>query len=191
MAREAGLSVPRTIVTTRKSELARFREENRDIICKAISEAIIISDIDYGYIYNYTHVLSDSTFDKLGETFPVSLFQHKIEKKYELRVFYLNNEFYAMAIFSQADTQTSVDFRRYNHEKPNRTVPYSLPDSIKRCLAALMKVAGLNTGSIDMAVNQNNEYFFFEVNPVGQFGMTSYPCNYYLEKKIAEYLTNE
>jgi len=191
MAREVGLSVPRTLVTTRKKELAKFRENNKDIICKAISEAIIIADIDLGYIYNYTHILSDSTFDKLDDTFPLSLFQNKIDKKYELRIFYLNGDFYPMAIFSQADAQTSVDFRRYNSETPNRTVPYTLPPAVKERLAALMGKGGLNTGSIDMAVSQNNDYVFFEVNPIGQFGMTSYPCNYYLEKKIAEYLINE
>jgi ATP-GRASP peptide maturase of grasp-with-spasm system len=189
MAREIGISVPRTLLTTRKGELARFREGKSDIICKAISEAILIADIDYGYIYNYTNVLSDGLFDKLNETFPLSLFQHKIEKKYELRIFYLHGQFYSMAIFSQADEQTSVDFRRYNRKKPNRAVPYALPAHIKEKLAELMKKIGLDTGSIDMAVNQDDEYFFFEVNPIGQFGMTSHPCNYYLEKKIAEYLT--
>ncbi|HEX9511691.1 MAG TPA: grasp-with-spasm system ATP-grasp peptide maturase [Puia sp.] len=191
VAREVGISVPRTLVTTRKRELAKFRENNKDIICKAISEAIHIGDINFGYIYNYTHVLSDSSFDKLNETFPLSLFQNKIDKEYELRIFYLNGDFYTMAIFSQSDTQTSVDFRRYNSEKPNRTVPYTLPPAIKERLAELMNRIGLNTGSIDMAVSQNKEYVFFEVNPIGQFGMTSYPCNYYLEKKIAEYLINE
>jgi D-alanine-D-alanine ligase-like ATP-grasp enzyme len=46
----------------------------------------------------------------------------------------------------------------------------------------------LNTGSIDIIKDNNGEYIFLEVNPVGQFGMTSIPCNFYLEKKIAEYL---
>jgi hypothetical protein len=53
-----------------------------------------------------------------------------------------------------------------------------------------MKQLNLNTGSIDMAVNTENEYVFFEVNPIGQYGMTSVPCNYNLDKKIAEYLIN-
>jgi D-alanine-D-alanine ligase-like ATP-grasp enzyme len=51
-----------------------------------------------------------------------------------------------------------------------------------------MNKLDLNCGSIDMIVTPKNEYVFLEVNPVGQFGMVSYPCNYNLEKKIAEYL---
>ncbi len=48
----------------------------------------------------------------------------------------------------------------------------------------------LNCGSIDMIVNTKNEFIFLEVNPVGQFGMVSEPCNYFLEKKVAEFLLN-
>jgi hypothetical protein len=34
----------------------------------------------------------------------------------------------------------------------------------------------------------NGDIYFLEVNPAGQFGMVSTPCNYYLEEKIAEVL---
>jgi hypothetical protein len=36
----------------------------------------------------------------------------------------------------------------------------------------------------------NKELVFLEINPVGQFGMVSHPCNYYLEKRIAQNLIN-
>ena len=39
-----------------------------------------------------------------------------------------------------------------------------------------------------MILNKNNEYVFLEINPVGQYGMVSEPCNYFLDKKIAHYL---
>ncbi|MPT35513.1 MAG: hypothetical protein E2604_10600 [Flavobacterium sp.] len=55
-------------------------------------------------------------------------------------------------------------------------------------LKKLMKVLKLNSGSIDMLVSSNNEYVFLEVNPIGQFGQVSKPCNYYLEKQIAKEL---
>lgn len=46
----------------------------------------------------------------------------------------------------------------------------------------------LNCGSIDMILGNDGLYYFLEVNPVGQFGMVSGPCNYYLERKIANFL---
>ena len=36
-----------------------------------------------------------------------------------------------MAIFSQLDEKTKYDFRNYNHGKPNRNIPYKLPEDIK------------------------------------------------------------
>ncbi len=50
---------------------------------------------------------------------------------------------------------------------------------------------GLDTGSIVLIKSKDDQWYFLEVNPVGQFGMVSYPCNYYLERKIAEYLVQK
>jgi D-alanine-D-alanine ligase-like ATP-grasp enzyme len=48
-----------------------------------------------------------------------------------------------------------------------------------------MRLTNLDCGSIDLIYSTDEKYYFLEVNPVGQFGMVSYPCNYQLEKKIA------
>lgn len=90
-----------------------------------------------------------------------------------------------MAIFSQNDSQTKIDFRNYNHSTPNRNVPYKLPEELEHKLTNLSKKIGINCGSIDMIVTKNDDYIFLEINPIGQFGMVSNPCNYYLHEKIA------
>ena len=58
-------------------------------------------------------------------------------------------------------------------------------------LLKLMKKLGLNFGSIDMIKAKNGEYYFLEVNPVGQFGMVSHPCNFSIEKHLAELLISK
>lgn len=95
-----------------------------------------------------------------------------------------------MAIFSQSDFQTEVDFRNYNYDYPNRTVPFKLPDALESKLNKLADFFGLTTGSFDIIKTTDNQYIFLEVNSDGQFGMVSYPCNYYLEKKVATELIN-
>jgi ATP-GRASP peptide maturase of grasp-with-spasm system len=125
---------------------------------------------------------------KVKINFLPSLFQSKIEKRYEIRAFYLDGKCYSMAIFSQSDNQTKVDFRNYNYKKPNRNIPYKLPFEIENKLSKLMNELGLKNGSIDLIKGIDNKYYFLEVNPVGQFGMTSHPCNYNLEHKIFEKL---
>ena len=51
-----------------------------------------------------------------------------------------------------------------------------------------MKRLKLNCGSIDLIKAKDGNLVFLEVNPTGQFGMTSTPCNYNLHKKIANKL---
>jgi glutathione synthase/RimK-type ligase-like ATP-grasp enzyme len=143
---------------------------------------------EYGY-YSYTEKISKSFIDSLPDTFHPSMVQKQIDKQWELRIFFLEGQFYAMAIFSQETAATAVDNRKnFDANCLPRRVPYLLPEKIKRQLCKLMTKLKLNTGSIDMIVTKSNEYYFLEVNPIGQFGMVSQPCNYYLEKKIAKSL---
>lgn len=183
IARTIGLKTPEDLIFSNSSFFQKKQNEN--YITKSISGRGMFS-FDNFTIYNYTRLID---FNKVkGKHFFPSLIQNYIEKKYELRIFYLEDEFYSMAIFSQKDKTTTIDFRNYNSETPNRTVPFLLPESIKKGLIELTKKIGINSGSIDMIVTPENDYIFLEVNPVGQFGMTSYPCNYNLEKRIAEFL---
>ena len=51
-----------------------------------------------------------------------------------------------------------------------------------------MNEIDLNTGSIDLLLTGKGDYYFLEVNPVGQFEWLNYYGNFFLEKKIAEEL---
>ena len=63
---------------------------------------------------------------------------------------------------------------------------------LKKWHISIYKVAHFNfsiiklkNGSIDIIRGVDNNYYFLEVNPVGQFGMVSNPCNYNIEEKFA------
>ena len=126
--------------------------------------------------------------EELPETFYLTLFQEELEKEYELRIFCLDGDVYGMAIFSQLDQKTKVDFRNYNLSRPNRVVPYAVPAAVHTKINYLLANLGLTNGSVDMVRTVAGEYVFLEVNPTGQFGMVSEPCNYYLEQRMAEFL---
>ncbi|MCK8481927.1 grasp-with-spasm system ATP-grasp peptide maturase [Psychroserpens algicola] len=181
-ARELGLPIPETHILTKKSEYDKLVKKG-NLITKAISNGATV-DVDNEKFVGYTATV-ELLPEIMNESFSPSLFQSKIEKKYEIRSFYLSGKFYSMAIFSQGDHQTEVDFRRYNDKAPNRTVPYQLPKEIEVKLAQLAQSFGLNTGSFDLIKTIDNDYVFLEVNPGGQFEMVSKPCNYNLEKRIA------
>lgn len=185
-AKEIGLDIPTTLITKSIEQLIDFKKEFSRIIAKPISESRSIPFNDT-YYSNLTIEITDEMIAE-AEKFPVSLFQEFLDKEFEIRVFYLDGVCYSMAIFSQNDPKTRIDFRAYNHEKPNRRVPYKLDESLIISIGKLMSKLGLQTGSLDFVKTKDNRMVFLEVNPVGQFGMISYPCNYFIEDKIANYL---
>lgn len=184
IAKKIGFLTPKSYIVTDRAMLPN----NKDLITKTINGNGLIE-----YSKNITSQLftKQITKNNIPNKFGISYVQEQIDKKYELRIFYLRGEMWAMAIFSQSDPKTKVDFRHYNRKKPNRTVPYSLPDKLKFKIRSLMCELNIDTGSIDIIVDKDMKYYFLEVNPVGQFGMVSYPCNYNIEKRIAEILSYE
>lgn len=189
LAKKCGLKIPYSNVNTTKKEIEKSLELFPELIVKPLSECIIIYFEDKNYKM-LTKTINNKNIKSIPNNFSPSLIQERINKKLEIRCFYFYGEFYAMAIFSQKNKNTREDFRNYDNEKPNRNVPYTLPKIIEEKISLLMKMLKFNTGSIDLLLDINNEYYFLEINPEGQFGMVSYPCNYYIEKKIAVFVKN-
>ncbi len=90
-----------------------------------------------------------------------------------------------MAIFSQFDNATKVDYRKYTN---NRNVPFNLPQIVEKKIVNLMNLLSLDSASLDLIKGLDGMYYFLEVNPSGQFGNVSYFCNYYIEHNIVNYL---
>lgn len=186
MAKSLGINVPDTYVVTKKSQVKEQIDRYGAIILKPVSE--VFDEIEENWrLTTYTKSIGKKDLETLPDTFAHTLIQNEIKKKYEIRSFYLQDYFYSMAIFSQDDNQTKTDFRKYNFTKPNRTVPYKLPKNIEDRLRRLMKMNNLRTGSIDLIYTTKGDFVFLEINPIGQFGMVSDPCNYNLYKLVAEY----
>jgi ATP-GRASP peptide maturase of grasp-with-spasm system len=178
-ANEIGFDIPEYYLAENTRDL-----EIGNSIIKTINGNAVLDEIKKNSDgFMYTSVVDG--YEK-GDFF-ITFFQEKIEKEFEVRTFYLNGNCWSMAIFSQNDEQTKVDFRKYNDMKPNRNVPYNLPIHIEEKIHQLMQSLDLNSGSIDF-IKKGNRHYFLEINPIGQFTGMSNTCNYSLEQKIAEYL---
>ena len=190
-AKEIGIDVPDTLVTNNKSELLSFFRKCNQIIVKDIRYPVYINiDSDVLLSKGVKRVMLED-IQTLEDLFSPMLFQKEILKKFEVRVFFFQEKYYAMAIFSQDDEKTKLDYRNYNRENPNRNVPVILPQILIEKLKLLMKKYDLNTGSIDLIFSHENQFVFLEVNPQGQFEWLSKNCNYYIEKDIANFFKNE
>lgn len=188
-AKELNIQTPYWILTNQKDELLSAMNGFRYIAVKSFN-TLFYRDRK-NTIKSITKRMSYKQLNNLPSQFQTMIFQEYIEKKYELRSFLFDGHFYTMAIFSQKDKKTQIDFRNYNHQKPNMVCPYQMPKQYEKKLIELSKKLNLFSGSFDILVDKNDTFFFLEVNPIGQFGMVSYPCNYLIEKTIAEYIIKQ
>ncbi|HJZ79636.1 MAG TPA: hypothetical protein VKD91_04800, partial [Pyrinomonadaceae bacterium] len=189
LAAEVGLDIPETLVTTSVKDARQFAARHGEVITKPISE-VLMCNFDEKLYTSYTSSPPREFLENVWQGAFPSLFQEKLRKKYEIRIFYLDGKLYSMAMFTQDNVMTQTDFRKYSYDRPARTVPYQLQPQVEDKLRSLMKSLGLDTGSIDMVRTVDGRDVFLEVNPVGQFGMVSEPCNYFLEEKVARSLVD-
>lgn len=182
-----GLLIPPTIVTNRKKTVQNYQKATGNLITKNIQDILSVP-LNQERIGTSTKNVKQEDYQQ--ENFFYSLFQKAIDKRYELRVFYINGKFYSAAIFSQLNEKSKEDSRMDTKDKPTRIVPFLLPTLIKKKVDALMKDLSLESGSIDFIVDHNLDFYFLEVNPVGQFDYVSKRCNYQLDHLIAQELTS-
>ncbi|WP_338865077.1 grasp-with-spasm system ATP-grasp peptide maturase [Myxococcus stipitatus] len=185
-AQRSGLLTPETHVLNRGEDLSRLLAGG-EYISKSLFEPLFLKE-EGGLYSMFTRTLEPEELPRMGEHFFPSLVQRKVEKEYELRVFYLDGECHTMAIFSQQSERTRQDFREIDWTRPTRMVPYALPMELEEAIRRFMRAIGLNCGSLDIIKSTDGGYYFLEVNPSGQFGMVSHPCNSFLYEKIARYL---
>lgn len=188
IAKSVGLDIPPTSIS-QVTELCKNISFQEDVITKHISNftpKVANKEVLFSYTEKVNHdAVSWGNYHSLINP---SLFQKMLRKKFEVRAFYFEKKIYGMAIFSQGDKKTSTDFRNYNYKEPNRTTPFQFPKDTEDKIHLFMNKANLNSGSLDIVYTVDKRFVFLEVNPVGQFDQVSWPCNYYLEKKIAEKL---
>jgi ATP-GRASP peptide maturase of grasp-with-spasm system len=191
IAKESGLDIPNTWVITSKIELINLLEIHKRLLTKPITQRGLYFENEEINFDGQSNIVNRKHLKLFPDNFPPTLFQNYIHKAFELRIFYFDGELYASAIFSQLDAMTKVDFRNYNFQKPNRTPPFKLPKFLSDSIKVFMRKIKMKSGSLDVLVSTDKKYYFLEVNPIGQFYQVSYPCNYYLERRIAQYFQND
>lgn len=183
VANECGLKIPPTLITNSEIDLQLF--PFRRVITKTIQDNLV--GLKNG---KYITDIGTKNLDvnEIKESFFYSKFQKEIEKKYELRIFYLDGYFYSLAYYFNKDIK-EIDSRKLDR-KQIRYVPFNLPEEVKNKLAVFMKTMKLESGSIDVIVDNKDDFYFLEVNPIGQFDFLNAFGNFNIEKEIAKYLTN-
>jgi hypothetical protein len=178
LALKIGLNVPSTRVIT--SAVNAFENKH---INKNLSNILHVL-YNYSILYNRTSVQDSYPVN----TFYPSLIQEHIAKYSEIRIFIFEDKFYAMATLPLNKEKLNTDIRDITGTESLHRFPFSLPVAIQDKITALIQYLGYSTCSIDMLLDEDGNYYFIEINPVGQFGALSEFCSYEIEKYIAQKL---
>lgn len=158
-ARAVGLQVPKTLLSNRQEQVQPFLEAcDGEVIFKTMRT--------HPRRFLETRVLTPEALKYLPflQMAPC-IFQQRIRAKVDLRVTIVGPQMFTCAIHSP-DSAYPVDSRLdmgVKHEA------IDLDPALERQLRALMERLGLTYGAVDLMVTPDDEVYFLEVNPGGQF----------------------
>ncbi|MDN2671829.1 hypothetical protein OX459_10545 [Janthinobacterium sp. SUN026] len=166
LARETGLSIPRTLASNEPAVVRAFLAEGNKIykpfrICEWSNEE--------GTALLQTAAISpEQVFSDHALQAAVGIYQERIHKKHELRVNYFGGKIIAVQLESQGNSKSALDWRAV---APEELAPrqVDLPPAVEAKCHQLMARLGLLFGCIDLMVTPDDDYVFLEVNEMGQF----------------------
>ena len=184
-AGELGFQVPRTLVTNSGAAARAFAEEIAGpLICKPLRLGRVMHDGEEKLFM--TSKVDRALLSDLGEGRETYLLQDLVEKRSDIRVTVIDGRSFAVEIDSQSDPASTVDWRCGGTAL--RHSVHRLPAEISDLCAALCESYGLRFGAIDMALNPDGAYTFFEINPNGQWAWIEQLTGQPLSSALADLL---
>lgn len=184
IALEVGLKVPRTLVTNDPERMRSFfAEVDGQMVAKLLTPLSISMDGASAFVYTSAVTKADLADGEMLRYSPMA-FQERIAKACELRVAFVDGQFFTGAIDASGSVRGQVDWRLSSPDetKWQRT---EVPDSLAVALKTMMAKLGLVYGAIDLIRTPEGEHVFLEVNPGGEWGMLERDLDYPISEAIA------
>jgi glutathione synthase/RimK-type ligase-like ATP-grasp enzyme len=178
LAREAGLSIPETLITNDPEEARAFwRQHPGEVIYKPFLQTY--------HAWRETRKI-EAEAEALAEAVRLTpvLFQRYVPAVCDLRVTVIGERLFAAAARGE---EYELDIR-FNLAAKYR--PHELPDEVEQRLFALMRRLGLEYGAVDFRLTPEGEYVFLEVNPAGQFLYIEKATEQPIARALAEHLAH-
>lgn len=162
---EFGLKIPNTLISSDFRMMKDFASQAKTIykpIAKPEKETFVDGKVIYTSIIDPEDITPESVSDKL------SLLQHYVSKRFELRAFVIGDSVLAAEIHSQNSEQANIDWRRYDIANTPHYV-HELPHNVADSCRKLVHSFGLRYSAIDLILDCEGDYIFLENNPQGLF----------------------
>jgi glutathione synthase/RimK-type ligase-like ATP-grasp enzyme len=190
LAREAGLEIPRTLITNNPQDVREFAKTcKQGLISKMIDGSSVSFEADNGSAPVYTSRLSDEDIEDLdGLNLCPMIFQELVLKALELRITVVGNLVFVAAVNSNASAIGAVDWRK-DKDLVRGISPYdNCPRSILDRLLVMLDRLGLNFATIDMIVTPDGRHIFLEFNTISYFDFVETATGLPISAAIADLL---
>lgn len=190
IAQELGFHIPDSMITTSQKDAIEFMEKYRSgCVIKPIKSGRVDDGPHHKLIY--TSFLGDEHINYLdGISGCPSYFQEKIDKRADIRATIVGNNVFAAILHSQENDESMIDWRKAG-DRGIRMERYELPANITELCINLVKRLNLKFGAIDLALDLNGGYVFFEINPNGQWGWIEKALEYNISGALIRLLLGE
>ncbi|MCK4442026.1 MAG: hypothetical protein KAU90_08455 [Sulfurovaceae bacterium] len=187
IAKGVGFNLPKFLVSNNKTDLLHFSSEYKDVVIKFMNQEIYKDNKGKIKGIFVNKINQDTLLDFNEDSENPIVLQNYIEKKYEVRYIVVGNKHFVCKIESQKSEITKVDWRRY--DIPNTPhYPIEAPEYIQNKVNKFMKNLNLTYGALDFIVTNDNQWYFLEINPMGQFLWIEDLTELQISEEIANWL---
>jgi len=183
LAREVGFTIPDTVISNNVDDITPLFDRHKEIIYKTLDSFLIPPDKII-----YTNVATKADVLQKRDAIQVApcMFQEFVQKRHEMRITVVGEQIFSVAIDSQSDIRTRIDWRR----DQSRSM-YSATDISEALISKLrtyMKKASLVYGAFDFIVTLDEQVVFLECNPGGQWLWLEKATNLPISQAVANLL---
>jgi glutathione synthase/RimK-type ligase-like ATP-grasp enzyme len=191
-ARSLGLSPPDTLITNDHAAVVSFYDSHPDgVIAKKLRSHQIIHGDGSGAIFVTKRL-------RLAEIVPEQLavspliFQQCVKTVFDVRVIVIDHQCFAFSMLTRSGYEDIPDYRaRAAALRETEHSLIELPDTVAAGCVALVHAFGLVFGAIDLAITDEGDYRFFELNPNGQWLWLQIMTRFPLAARMADLLARE
>jgi ATP-grasp ribosomal peptide maturase len=172
IAAGCGLAVPDTQITNRVEAVRRFAATAGDggVVTKALGTTLVYEEDRYKLGYTRRLTASDLA-DLRGIDATAHQQQVWVNKREECRVVVVGDRVFAVAIHAGSEA-SRIDWRSDYPALSYQVV--EPPGPVIKGVRGVMAQLGLAYGAFDFAIDQSDNWWFFEVNPGGVYGWLEY-----------------
>lgn len=182
-ARQAGLLVPATLITSDPAEARAFAAEHEELIYKPMTHV----PPSRGRVLYATPVTGRDLEGEAGEAIAGSmhLLQRRIRAACAVRLTAVDGHMFAAAIYAHSEA-AAVDWRSDYDALTYEVI--ETPDDVAQGVRDMMSRLGLRFGALDFLVAPGGQWCFLEINPNGQWAWIEQETGLAISSAIADAL---